>query len=113
MKTEKTLVISLIHDAMETVEEARSVEGLSRKDKAALEKVSVEIRKWERSIINEIEKRLIEILEADAAKLTALIKEIDISIAELKKVSEKLARLNQGLEHLAEMVKLSMKLKIL
>jgi hypothetical protein len=99
MNTEKIKTLEQIHDAIDSVEEARALDGLTPAQKLKLETASVKLRNLERTIIRAKTNELIALLTADANGLKDLSNEIKQSADKLAGVSaaiEKAVKIVEG-----------------
>lgn len=77
MNTEKIQTLDVLLDAMDIVENARSIKDLTHDERLELEKTSVLLRKIERSIIKLKTNQLIGSITADAKALNELAIKIE------------------------------------
>ncbi|HTF82364.1 MAG TPA: hypothetical protein VL947_11585 [Cytophagales bacterium] len=97
MNTEKIHTLEQILDAMDIVENARGILGLSTEDRFELERASVKLRNLERSVIRMKTNELLASLVADAEALDALS-------CQMRQSAEKLAGVAIAIEKAAQVV---------
>lgn len=97
MNTEKIKTLEQIHEAIEIVENARAIVGLSPEQRYELESASVKLWNLEQSIIRKKGEELIAILNSDSKALNELAERI-------KKLSDSLAGVAFAIEKAAKVV---------
>lgn len=97
MNTEKIKTLDVLLDAMEIVENARSIKDLTPEERLELEKTSVLLRNIERSIIRIKTNEMVAILTADASALKELA-------GKIKNSAERLTGVARALEKAAKVV---------
>jgi len=97
MNTEKIKTLELVLEAMDIVENARSMTGLTNDERFELEKAAIQLRNIERSIIRIKTSELVDKLASDTEALKELSERIN-------KSAEKLAGIAKALEKAANTV---------
>lgn len=91
MNTEKIKTLEQVHDAIDIVENARAITGLTPDERLELETASVKLRNLERTIIRIKTNELVASLTLDSNALKDLAKQI-------KQSAEKLAGIATAIE---------------
>lgn len=104
MDTAKLKTLDQVSDAIDAVEDARAIKGLSAKDKLALENTAVALRNIERSIIKSVQDELITKLKSDTAALETLTDQIDNASGKLDKLAAVLQKTTQAVEGLINVI---------
>lgn len=97
MNTEKIKTLEQVLEAMDIVEDARAMPGLTRDERIELEKAAIQLRNIERSIIRIKTTELVEKLTSD----TEALKELS---ARINKSAGKLAGVAKAIEKAANIV---------
>lgn len=97
MNTEKIRTLDVLLEAMDIIENARSMEDINPEERYELEKASLLLRNIERSIIRVKTSELVATLTEDADKLNELAEKIKLS-------AEKLAGISRAIEKAAKTV---------
>lgn len=97
MNTEKIRTLDVLLEAMDIIENARSMEDLGPEERYELEKASLLLRNIERSIIRVKTSELVATLTEDADKLNELAEKIKLS-------AEKLTGISRAIEKAAKTV---------
>ncbi len=87
MNTEKIKTLDQVLDAIDIVENARAISGLTSDERLELETASVKLRNLERTIIRIETKELVALLTADANALKDLSNKIKQSADKLSGVA--------------------------
>jgi hypothetical protein len=103
MNTEKIKTLEQVHDAIDIVENARSITGLTPSERLELETASVKLRNLERTIIRIKTNELVASLTSDTDALKDLAKEI-------KQSAEKLTGVASAIEKAAGVVEAFIKI---
>lgn len=98
MNTEKIKTLDKVHDAIEIIENARSILGLSPDERMELERASVMLRNLERAIIRVISQDMIKALNKDAQALKDLSDQIKQSSDALSGVANALEKTSKIVE---------------
>ena len=104
MNTEKIKTLEQIHQAIEAVEIARAVHGLSPEQKYDLEKASVKLWALEQSIIRKTGDELITYLTNDSKALKELAKKIKQSAESLEWIAGVLEKAAKVVEVLIKII---------
>jgi hypothetical protein len=104
MDTSKIKTLDQVSDAMDAVEDARAIKGISAKDKDNLEKTSVALRNIERSIIKSVQDELIDTLKSDTTALKDLTDQIENSSNKLDKLAAMLEKTTTAVEGLINVI---------
>ncbi|MEP7279352.1 MAG: hypothetical protein ABI813_11960 [Bacteroidota bacterium] len=104
MDTSKIKTLDQVSDAMDAVEDARALKGLSAKDREALEKTAVTLRNLERSIIKSLQDELVKTLRADTSALKDLTEQIANSAKKLDKLAGVLEKTTKAVEGLINVI---------
>jgi len=104
MDTSKLKTLDQVSDAMDAVENARAIKGLSQKDKDALEKTAVTLRNIERFIIKSIQDDLVESLKSDTTALKDLTAQIENSGKKLDKLAAILEKTTTAIDGLISVI---------
>lgn len=94
MNTEKINTLEQVQDAMDIIENARAIAGLTQDEKLKLETASAKLRNLERTIIRIKTTELVATLTSDSDALKVLARQI-------KKSSEKLSGVADAIEKAA------------
>lgn len=97
MNTEKIKTLEQVLEAMDIVENARSISGLTNDERFELERAAIQLRNIERSIIRVKTTELVDKLTSDSEALKELSERI-------KKSAEKLAGVAKAIEKAADIV---------
>jgi len=96
MDAVKLQTLDQVSDAMDAVEAARAVKGLSDDDKDNLEQTAVSLRNMERSIIKLMQDELVEKLKSDSKDLADLTEKISKSSKKLDKLANILEKTSEA-----------------
>jgi methyl-accepting chemotaxis protein len=99
MSTDKNQTLEQVDDAIDAVEEARAIHGLTDSELSALETASEKLSNIERSITKMVSNELVGSLSADANSLNDLANQIKESADKLEDVAsviEKAAHIVEG-----------------
>ena len=107
MNTEKINTLTKVHDAIDIVEDARGIEGLSTSEKKILEKASVNLRNLERTIIKVETIDLVNRVTADTIPLQELIVEIKKSGDKLSKIADAISKATKVVEALIQITNIA------
>ncbi len=113
MDTAKLKTLEQVSDAMDEVETARAVPGLSADDMRSLEKMSLALRDAERTIIKSSQEELVDGLKADAAGLKELAEKINTTAADLDRLKTVLNKTNQAIDGLVTVISTATKAGLL
>ncbi len=100
INTEKENTLEKVQEAFESVEEARSKEGLTSSEKSGLESASVRLRSIERTLIRKKTNELEEALSSDSDDLKELTNKIKQSASELSETAKSLEKVSKLIESL-------------
>jgi uncharacterized membrane protein len=95
MNTEKINALNKIYDALEIVENSRSITDLSQEERYKLEKTSLQLRNIIRVIIRSTMIELTEKLKQDNQRMEKLIKEIQNSSEKLSGIAKSIQKVNE------------------
>ncbi|MEP6748349.1 MAG: hypothetical protein ABJB86_11530 [Bacteroidota bacterium] len=113
MDTSRLKTLEQVSDAMDAVEDARGMKGLSEDDEQTLEDTSVTLRNLQRTIIKSLTENLVANLQSDSAALEDLTDEINQSAKNLDTLTNVLQKTSQAIAGLVNVVTLAVKVGLI
>lgn len=98
MNTEKIKTLEHILDAMDIVENARAISGLTQEERYELERTAIQLRNAQRAIIRAKTKEMISKLTDDSKALKELSKKINNAAEKLAGVAKAVEKAGQIIE---------------
>ena len=100
----KIKTLEQVHEALDAIEEEREEANLSEKEKTQLEKIAIQLRNIERSIIRQKEEELVAVLTDDSTQLKVLIEEIHRSSFKLTRVTHVIEKASNAVAALIKII---------
>jgi hypothetical protein len=104
MEKTKSQLLDELHFVIEEIENARSMDNLTKPEKIFLETTSLKLSNIEQTIIQEISENLVSKLTIDAMELNEMSEQINKSSQSLEKVAKNISKVTELLNFLVKAI---------